>query len=251
MTTLTSDQKNELNEILNKKIALENKLQPKIKAVFSKIVKEYGFLLKGEGLTVDAQKFQPEIEKILFDHYQEVSKKFGSDEEEDKILIPFLQNRASKQAAIITKTNQKEIRESSVLAIKALIEDKKEINNRNISVVGQKILRKKFKSRSNSIKVTETQNPAEATRMTVAEVQADVSPTLSTVLPSIKKIDKSWQTIIDGLERAWHHEANAQKVNSNQPFVVKGQFLMFPGDTTLGATADNIIGCRCSVLYNS
>ncbi|MBA4543985.1 hypothetical protein H1164_13935 [Thermoactinomyces daqus] len=45
--------------------------------------------------------------------------------------------------------------------------------------------------------------------------------------------------------RPWHLEADGQIKQLDEPFVVNGEKLMFPGDTSLGATADNIVNCRC------
>lgn len=42
-----------------------------------------------------------------------------------------------------------------------------------------------------------------------------------------------------------HHDRNIDPVNLNEPFLVSGQKLMFPGDTSMGATAGNVINCRC------
>ncbi|MFD1423417.1 phage minor head protein [Laceyella tengchongensis] len=45
--------------------------------------------------------------------------------------------------------------------------------------------------------------------------------------------------------RPWHLEADGQIKRLDEPFEVNGEKLMFPGDTSLGATADNIVNCRC------
>lgn len=60
---------------------------------------------------------------------------------------------------------------------------------------------------------------------------------------------KRWHTILDGREREWHHEANSLTVPIDQPFEVGGELLMFPQDTSLGASADNIANCRCTATY--
>jgi hypothetical protein len=45
--------------------------------------------------------------------------------------------------------------------------------------------------------------------------------------------------------REWHLEADGQIRSLDEPFEVNGEQLLFPGDTSLGASADNIINCRC------
>ena len=39
------------------------------------------------------------------------------------------------------------------------------------------------------------------------------------------------------------------KIGLNESFKVSGQNLRFPRDTSLGATAGNVINCRCTVGY--
>lgn len=60
---------------------------------------------------------------------------------------------------------------------------------------------------------------------------------------------KRWVTILDGREREWHNEANGMLVPIDEPFEVGGELLMYPLDSSLGATADNIANCRCVAEY--
>lgn len=57
---------------------------------------------------------------------------------------------------------------------------------------------------------------------------------------------KIWHATLDGREREWHNEADGQEVGQDEPFIVNGEELMFPGDTSLGATGSNIYNCRCT-----
>jgi uncharacterized protein with gpF-like domain len=56
---------------------------------------------------------------------------------------------------------------------------------------------------------------------------------------------KRWDTVMDNKERVEHREANDQVRLLNQPFLVGGENLLFPGDPT-GAPW-NVINCRCSL----
>ena len=63
-------------------------------------------------------------------------------------------------------------------------------------------------------------------------------------------IGKEWKAAHQDRTRAGHLEADAQKVAFENPFYVAnadGQLepLLFPGDTSYGASASNIINCRC------
>ena len=57
-------------------------------------------------------------------------------------------------------------------------------------------------------------------------------------------MQKRWITSMDGRERDWHGAANGQIVDFNKPFIVKGEQLRWPGDTS--GSAANVINCRCS-----
>lgn len=63
-------------------------------------------------------------------------------------------------------------------------------------------------------------------------------------------IGKKWRSALQERTRRGHREADGQIVKMDEPFLVangKGQLepLMFPGDYSLGASADNTIQCRC------
>ena len=60
---------------------------------------------------------------------------------------------------------------------------------------------------------------------------------------------KKWNTIIDGREREWHEEVNGTTLPLDEPFVVNGELLMQPLDTSMGASADNIANCRCWLTF--
>ncbi|GAB7388989.1 hypothetical protein BSNK01_28270 [Bacillaceae bacterium] len=60
---------------------------------------------------------------------------------------------------------------------------------------------------------------------------------------------KRWIATMDERTRDWHAEAHGQVRDIDEPFVVNDELLMFPGDNTLGASAENIVQCRCTVAF--
>jgi len=58
----------------------------------------------------------------------------------------------------------------------------------------------------------------------------------------------TWQTQEDERVRPHHAEADLQTVPVDMPFSVGGYSMMFPGDDSLGAPLEEIIGCRCVEL---
>lgn len=60
---------------------------------------------------------------------------------------------------------------------------------------------------------------------------------------------KEWLATNDSRTRNPHRRALGQTKDLDKPYIVNGQKLMFPGDTSLGATPDNTIQCRCTETY--
>lgn len=56
---------------------------------------------------------------------------------------------------------------------------------------------------------------------------------------------KRWYATQDARCRQEHLDADQQEVPEDKPFIVGGEELMFPGDESHGASAWNIINCRC------
>lgn len=67
----------------------------------------------------------------------------------------------------------------------------------------------------------------------------------------LTKSTKTWQTTLDGRERPTHRALDGQTVGMDEPFTSpSGARLMHPGDTSLGAPAEELVNCRCSIIYN-
>lgn len=65
-----------------------------------------------------------------------------------------------------------------------------------------------------------------------------------------ENVDTSWGATGDGRTRHTHRAMNGQKRKFGMPFLSpSGARLMFPGDNSLGAGAEEVINCRCTKLY--
>lgn len=60
--------------------------------------------------------------------------------------------------------------------------------------------------------------------------------------------DKTWITELDNVVREWHLAAHGQKKPTKEPFIVGGELLKYPRDSSLGASTANIINCRCQSI---
>ena len=81
------------------------------------------------------------------------------------------------------------------------------------------------------------------TEITAASNWGSRQGILSTGLPH----NKTWLAAPSERTRTWHAAADGQTVDINSPFIVDGEPMMEPGDP--GASAGNIINCRCSMTY--
>lgn len=68
----------------------------------------------------------------------------------------------------------------------------------------------------------------------------------NTIFPGVTK-DKVWIAAFDDRVRDNHAAVNGNKVKENDPFIVGGMEMMFPGDPAGGAA--EVINCRCSHYY--
>lgn len=63
------------------------------------------------------------------------------------------------------------------------------------------------------------------------------------------KTMKRWKSIIDDVTRKEHIEVNGKYIPIGQAFHVGDSWMLFPKDTSLGASANQIVNCRCTVIY--
>lgn len=64
------------------------------------------------------------------------------------------------------------------------------------------------------------------------------------------KTKKKWIDEGDKRERKTHLEVGETILPIDEPFSVGDSLLQFPKDTSLGASADEIVNCRCSIQYS-
>jgi uncharacterized protein with gpF-like domain len=62
---------------------------------------------------------------------------------------------------------------------------------------------------------------------------------------------KTWWSVGDKLVRPTHVEAHGLTIPFDQPFEVGGYLMMYPGDSSMGAGAEEITNCRCSPLFRT
>lgn len=252
---------------LDKKMNLEAKLRPKIIALNKSIIEQFKVTYRETSTILDVSQFDEDINRILSDHYRDSAKDFDNNidlpidvektqDESNEILAAlsaffFVETRLSTEA--ISQTNQKDINQSVFQAAQ---------DEQTAGLVGQELVltvaalasvfaTRKLNSRVGTIIMTETQNPAEAAKLTEAEILVGLTPSVSggsagRVVP----VEKVWRSVGDSRVRPAHISADGQTRQLNQAYLIGGELLGRPGDTRLGASAANVVNCRCSSLVN-
>lgn len=239
------------------KRSFELVLLRKILPLFKKYSKEYRDTLSKTGAIPSTIFFLQELEKVLRQHYDKVSRRFSkrvvdktsTPENHEQILNSIKtrndihnQLRALDSADIIAKTTVKD-------AILAKHKTEREAIAAGIVLAAAQLanrarlkLDRQFAKRIKTISITETQNPAEHAKL------SEIIFLVHHNAIKENKMFKGWQTMEDDKVRPMHADANGQIVPFAQPFDVGGQNLMYPGDQSLGATIDNWINCRCVLV---
>lgn len=101
-------------------------------------------------------------------------------------------------------------------------------------------IRKKYRS----IKEARSETIAR-TEVHAASNYGSLSAATETKIP-MKKI---WVDTPDDRTRDAHVSAGGQSKPLDQPFIVDGERLMHPGDSSLGASAENLVNCRCHLFF--
>lgn len=205
------------------------------------------------------------------DQFVELRRKQVDEEEEDideLILAMFLlwrEQYAASQADIISKTNQRDMQDAVNEAREELNRQGEPTDSRSVAAAASVILARKLGARVDLIVITETQIAAEAAKAVEASATTGViipgipmpaqrvplEPAVSPAL--VRELRKGWLDLRDDRVRETHLIAGrtyqAEPIPVNDPFIVGGARMMFPGDTSQGAPIREIANCRCSATY--
>jgi len=240
------------------KLLLESQFSPKLRKLDNEIVKQFrSDMLRGN--ITRPEIFQPEMQELLADHYEAVADKFEgrivdqapSDEgltAAEKALLAaalllFINSRSAVQSKFILSTTRKDM---GTIARTVNEEFPDQVER---AVAGSAILAQRLRAREAAIVSLETQAMAEAVKVAEFDVLAGKGP-LSLQRPP-KTTFKEWVTVGDERVRPAHVGADGQVRRIDELFRVGGQQLRFPGDTSFGASAGNVINCRCSAVFDT
>ena len=263
---------------LKLKLALEKTFAVELVKYFSQIRTDVVSFHTATGLLINASVYQGKTESLLERHYKRVIRNFINEgrysykknlklqgieykqedqDEDDKIkgtsvliALAFVETILQRRAAQLLETTVDNIQEVAEKAPARARETGTKVADEMNSG-----LKKAFGGRQAMIALTETQFMAERAKNIEAAVISrggDVDPSSINdgVVAGDPNIKKEWAAILDDRTRSGHAMADGQMQSMNDAYVVNGEKMMFPGDTSMGASPGNIINCRCSSLYN-
>lgn len=247
---------------LAKKIKLEDRLKPNLRRFFKRISKDVGVFWTATRSIPSLDTFNLELVAILRDHYRAVARAFSKttrsslkshesleikqEENIDKDIVDYINTHSQQQSNFILRTTEKDLRKTSRNVIATALFGEVVLTPAQVGKQIEKDFNESSENRIDTIAVTETQTPSEAIKF----IEAAGVASAFAIAQGTQQMFKTWNTVLDEKTRASHVQADRQRVPANQPFTVQGQRLKVPGDTSLGATLDNVIHCRCSAIYN-
>lgn len=143
----------------------------------------------------------------------------------------------------ILKTTENNISQAQVFVAKIITDAEISITEaeKNSMIIDN--LTDRLENRKEGIAVTETNNIYENSKQILGGY---VDEKLS---KQGESLDKRWSAFLDHKTRRAHAMAHGQRVPQASLYNVGGEYLMYPTDTSHGASVKNTINCRCeSVL---
>lgn len=255
-------------EDLALKLTIEAALIASFGKLFRRIARDFRTVYAATGRILDAEVYEPEVVSILRPSYRRAASTAGKElrrnadvsfpadnrsEVEggiDVSLLRFGEEESDERAGIIGETTDGKLRNFTLSAILSAALAGFFPGNEQVAVEVAKRFVADSKSRSRMIGIQESLNAVEGSRLIetngLIEGQAAVKVGNEEPKPLDRAFFREWITRQDERVRPTHQAAHGQRVfGTTMPFRVGNSYLMYPGDTSLGASLDEIMGCRC------
>lgn len=250
---------------LAEKMRLERRLRRELRPVEKSVARStIASLAASLSIPADLEAKAAELsEPVLSNHYRRVSRAFAGRVERDVpeeerltsteraglavAVAAALATRAKSSAALYGGASAREA-VASVAAVRAEQDRRASagepaLDRRSFAVAAGVTLDRRLRSMSAAAAISETNAPAELSK---------ASEALALAGGNLERdpLSKTWVSQGDSDVRPHHLRADGQRVLASEPFRVMGELLMYPLDTSLGATAANVSNCRCSAQYS-
>ncbi|MEE8341977.1 MAG: hypothetical protein V3S42_04635 [Candidatus Neomarinimicrobiota bacterium] len=249
---------------LAKKLRLESSIENRFNRLFREISREFKTVFSNSGSVIRADIFSEDIRYLLATHYRTVISEFKGDiirttkAKNYPIQIKqvtqrlndenarFVERQSKTSEGNITTTNQSQLDTAIAFALALLSDQGVEPTNEKIASVASNKFLSNSLSRSKFISITETQNSAEESKFN------EMNFIISLGIVSRFSSRKVWTSMRDERVRDTHVIADGQIRKMDESFEVPSpstgqiELLRHPGDSSQGASIENVINCRCS-----
>jgi hypothetical protein len=255
------------SEDMKLKLSLEAGLIVAFGKLFRRIASDYRTVYEAVGQVIDAAIYAPEVIGILRPSYGKAGKKTGFEIRKnadlvypenrrqiesgiDLNLLRFAEREPEERAPIISETTNGQLNDFTFAAIAEAALSGESPTNEQIAKTAAGRFASRIPGRSAVIAISETLNATEGARLIEANGLSDglVSVKIEDAEASLlsQALYREWLTRQDDHVRPTHQAAHGQRViGTAEPFRVGDSLLMYPGDTSLGASMNEIMGCRC------
>ncbi len=231
---------------------LEEVLRPRFRRANDRIVREVIKDLGLTGILPDVSRLTAEEYEILLDRHFDVASKFFSGSIRGKLspqaesteiedaeifaaLLLLKRTLPVEQTAIMSYTNQRDAERAVTAARQQTGDTGFPLSQQEVAATAGAQLNRRLRGREKIRAMTATQKFSESSKQVEFSVLAGATAAV-----------KQWVTVGDDHVRSHHAVADGQTVLAQEPFTVNGEQLRFPGDSWLGASANNTVNCRCS-----
>jgi len=254
---------------VRRKIRLERTVTREIVSVLVDARRTFAREFEERGILSVLAEQQARLQETLANHYGRTQRAFANDvtnalavtvpENAGPIIAASLAvwtaRRSSRRAGLIMSTVRRRMATAVASATGVLSQDAAGPPSRSaVARTAANIVGPVMRRQAVTVAQFETQEAAENTKHVTAGALAGASPPGAELLAPVPldqviPIEKFWLTEQDDRVRPGHADAEGQRRPVDEAFIVNDQRLMFPGDTNGNATLDNVIGCRCTGLY--
>ena len=240
-----------------KKMRLEIPFAKDIRRLLKAISDDFYNEYIRSGTVIDVNEYTDDLNAALKKNYRNIANKFknnllsekGINENIEASLKTYIDTHSFRQTGLILDTTNELLNRDLQGSIITLSESGQELTNENVADLTWKKNSARAAGRAKTIAETETQNMAETTKQTEADELAIAGAVIAGVTVANQVLKKRYNANLDEKVRISHAIADGQIRRITEPFIVNGELMMYPSDTSLGASAANTVNCRCFVTY--
>lgn len=248
-------------EEFNLKLRLEASLRRKLHSIHIRMVRSFVRSIAQTGQIPDfQQEFGEELLEVMEAHWTRVGEAFTRRiDRQIKVIsiviaehykvrtvesVRQITDAGHRRAATALDVARREARDALLIGEPALAE-------LEIATNAGGIFSRQLQGTETRLVMFNTQEPAESAKLTQVEILSGEPPQIAGGSAAESKMTKEWVNLGDSRVRTgrFDHLHAEQEVRANEPFIVSGQKLRYPGDTSLGASTGNVANCRCSAIY--